>query len=64
MTVGNNSEVKTYTMENPPLDADFPIRERKTFRKDLIKSDYLKAQGCIPEVPEETCQLSPGADHK
>ena len=30
ITVGNISEVNTYTMEKPPLDADFPIRERKT----------------------------------
>ena len=38
MTVGNSSEVKTYTMEKPPLDADFPMRERKTFRQVTMAS--------------------------
>ena len=38
ITVGNISEVNTYTMEKPALDPVFPIRDRKIFREDFIKS--------------------------
>ena len=63
ITVGNISEVKTYTMEKPPLDPDFPIRERKTFRQDNVTLS-CDDQTALPEVLEETGLLSPGGGHK